>query len=161
MMSSAQRVMKRKQSKGPWPACFSSLLIKISACSFITSRNSARIEKWKVGVSIFRRRRHFSPVLHEGDMISLSRVGPADYFSKHRTDVQVRIREQEQTVSPEGLGLKARLWALTVISLHQPKGWTSCFPMACFLSWDSHCQLLAHHLLFTFGHSILRCNFNY
>ena len=63
IISRAQRVTWLKQLKGPFPASFSSFSTRTSACSFITSRNSVRMEKWKVGVSILRRRRHLSPVL--------------------------------------------------------------------------------------------------
>ncbi|KAG7237061.1 hypothetical protein INR49_032806 [Caranx melampygus] len=47
IMSRAQRVMWLKQLNGPLPACFSSFSTRISACSFITSKKSARMEKWK------------------------------------------------------------------------------------------------------------------
>lgn len=45
--------------------CSCIFYIKISVCSFITSRKLERMEKWKVGVSIFRQICHFSPVLWE------------------------------------------------------------------------------------------------
>lgn len=63
MMSNAHRVMWLKQLNWPFPACFSSFSTRISACSFITSKKSVRMEKWKVGVNIFRRWRHLGPVL--------------------------------------------------------------------------------------------------
>lgn len=69
MMSSAQRVTWLKQLNGPFPACFSSFSTRILACSFITSRKSARMEKWKVGVNIFLRLRHFEPVLIEREEV--------------------------------------------------------------------------------------------
>lgn len=74
MMSKAQRVTWLKQLNGPFPACFSSFCTRISACSFITSKKSARMVKWKVGVSIFRRWRHFCPVLLKGRETSQSEL---------------------------------------------------------------------------------------
>lgn len=69
MMSRAQSVTWLKQLNGPFPACFSSFSTRMLACSFITSRKSARIEKWKVGVNIFLRLRHFEPVLIEREEV--------------------------------------------------------------------------------------------
>ena len=65
-MSRAHSVIWLKQLKGPFPACFPSFSTRMSACSFITSKKSVKMEKWKVGVSIFLRWRHFGPVLVEG-----------------------------------------------------------------------------------------------
>lgn len=63
MISRAHRVTSRKTSNGSLSTCFSSFSNKIPPCSFITSRKSVKIAKWNVGVIIFLRDLHFSPVL--------------------------------------------------------------------------------------------------
>lgn len=63
MISRAHRVMSIKISNGSLSTCFSSFFTKIFPCSFMTSRKSFKIAKWNVGVIIFLRDRHLSPVL--------------------------------------------------------------------------------------------------
>lgn len=65
IISSAHRVMSVKILNGSLSTCFSSFSNKTPPCSFITSRKSFKIAKWNVGVIIFLRDRHLSPVLQK------------------------------------------------------------------------------------------------
>lgn len=73
IISNAQRVTWKKQLNAPWLTCFSSLPTNMFACSFMTSKKSPRIVKWKVGVNIFLLERHLFPVLKAGHIIINSR----------------------------------------------------------------------------------------
>lgn len=91
MMSRAQSVMWLKQLNGPFPACFSSFSTRTLACSFITSRKSDRIAKWKVGVNIFLRLRHFEPVLIERKVVKCLAFGTNTHLELSGVDKIVTI----------------------------------------------------------------------
>lgn len=63
IISRVHSVMYKKQSNVSPSTCVLSFWTRMLACSFITSRKSDKMVKWKVGVNIFLLVRHLFPSL--------------------------------------------------------------------------------------------------
>lgn len=68
IISRVHNVMYKVQLNGSLSRCCSRFWTRILACSFITSRKSTKIVKWKVGVNIFLLVCHFFPVLQNKEI---------------------------------------------------------------------------------------------
>ena len=109
MTSRVQSVINGKTSKLSFPTFSLSCFIRTSVCSLKTCRKSAKIPKWKVGVSILRRVHHFTPVLDEERKNHKTKVKPTK-GTQIITPTLLNCRENFHT---RRIGSKGRFISLT------------------------------------------------